>query len=548
MSKIRIFSLGGLNESGKNMYVVEVDNNIFVFDAGLKYADRKLLGVDYIVPNIDYLKENEKRIKGIFLTHGHDGAIGAIANLVSDLQNVRVYATKFTIQLVKEELEENGIEFKNLFEITPHRKLNFKEVSVFPIRVTHSIPDAVGYVLNTPDGSIVYTGNFVFDATMMGAYKTDIGKVAYVGKQGVLCLMSESVYAEKMGHTSPNHRVSSLIKEILVRNEDRIIFSLLSANIARFQELFNEISKTDRKVIIMGKKLQKLINDVIDQGYITFDKERIGALSNINDKDAVILISNERERPYGNIERIVNGYDKYIILKESDTVAFLELPDSNSERLLVTLADEIARIGANVVLLSSKKNLSYHASSEDLMLMINLLNPKYYFPVIGEYRHQVANAKVANKVGIENKNILLKENGDVVEFVNGELTECFDKVKVGDVLVDGNSSQDVGELVLKDRQMLSDNGIVIISATLDKKTKEILAGPEVLTRGFIYVKESADMINEIQNISINVINENIENGYVDFNKIKTGIRDNLGKYLYSETECKPMIITVVQEI
>ena len=283
MSKIKIFSLGGLNENGKNMYVINVDDSVFIFDAGLKYATDKMLGVDYILPDYTYIKENRKKIKGIFLTHGHDSNMGAMADILYDLPDLPVYATKFTMEVLKEDLSESGVNATNLKEIRPHSKLTFGELVVFPISVTHSIPDAVCYVLYTKDGAIVYTGDFVFDSTMMGNYKTDIGKLAYVGKQGVLCLLSESIYAEKEGHTSPNNRVSGFIREVLHKNENRIIATIMTAHIYRVQELLSEISNTKRKIVIMGKNLQNIINKSIEMGYISFNKNQIGDLTATTD-------------------------------------------------------------------------------------------------------------------------------------------------------------------------------------------------------------------------------------------------------------------------
>lgn len=550
MSKIKIFSLGGLNENGKNMYVVDVDNNIFIFDAGLKYGNDKMLGVDYILPDYTYIKDNIKRIKGLFLTHGHDSNMGAVADILYDLPNLPVYATKFTMEILKSDLEENNIKANNLKEIRPHSKLSFGELVVFPISVTHSIPDSVCYVLYTKDGAIVYTGDFVFDSTMTNNYKTDIGKLAYVGKQGVLCLLSESIYAEKPGHTSPNNRVSSFIREVLVKNPDRIIATIFPAHIYRVQELFNEILNTKRKVVIMGKNLQNLINKSIDMGYISFDKDRIGDLTNIEDKNVVVLISDEKEKPFMNLERILRGFDRYIKLKETDTIFITEPSYEGIERRLALIMDEIAMANVNAVCLSAKKHLLHHASREDLMLMINLMDPKYYFPVKGEYRHQVMNGEVAEIVGIPKENIILKQNGDVAEFVDGKLVESYEHVNVDEILIDGKSQGDIGDLVLKDREMLGENGIVIISCTLDKKTKQILAGPEILTRGFVYVKESGDLIKETQDISLEIIKNNIEmdTQRVDYTNIKNEVRDKLGKYYYKETESKPMIITVIQEV
>ncbi len=551
MSKIKIFALGGLNENGKNMYVVNVDEHIFVFDAGLKYGTDNMLGVDYIIPNMDYLVKNRKKVQGVFLTHGHDSNMGAISDLVQLIPEIHIYATKFTMEIVKKDLQEAGIENANLKEIRPHTKIEFtKDLYIFPISITHSIPDSVCYVLYTKDGAIVYTGDFVFDSTMKGAYKTDIGKLAYVGKQGVLCLLSESFYAEKQGHTSPNNRISDFIRDVLRKNEDRIIATILPAHIYRVQEIFNEVMKTHRKIVIMGKGLQDLITKAISMNYLTIDQERIGDLSNLDDKGVIVLISDEKEKPFANLDRILKGFDKYIKLKETDTIFITEPSYDGIEKRYAVILDDIARNNINVVSLSNKKHLLHHASREDLMLMINLMNPTYYFPVKGEYRHQYMNAEVAEELGIPKENILLKQNGDVVEFIDGKLVESTEKIEIDDILIDGKSQGDIGELVLKDREMLGQNGIVIISATLDRQTKKILAGPEVLTRGFIYVKENQDMIEETKNICLETIQNNIdsESKKVDYNNIKNEVRDNLGKYFYRETEAKPMIITVIQEV
>lgn len=547
MSKIKIFSLGGLNENGKNMYVIEVDKDIFIIDAGLKYADEHMLGIDYIIPNIQYLKENQKRIKGIFLTHGHYENSGSLSDIIKDLNNIKIYASKFTLDILKKEFETNRLKTDNLTEILPYKTLNFGKVKIFPVTLSHSIPDNLGYAIYTKDGVIFYASDFVFDATMRGHYQTDMGKLAYIGKQGVLCLLTESIYADKIGHTAPNHRISNLIRETLSKANGRIIFNVLNSHLYRIQELFNEVSKTERKIVIMGKRLQNIVDYSIDNKYLFINKDCIGDLANINDENVVILNSNEREKPYSNMNKIVNGYDKFIKLKPTDTV-FLATPVyEGREKTFYKLLDDIAKLGVDIVTLS-KNHLSHHASSEDLMMMIDLMKPKYYFPVKGEYRFQVANAELAEKVGINSENIILKENGFVATFVNGKLIDNFEKVPVGDISIDGDSSDDIGEVVLRDREMLSDNGIMIISATLSKKGKKLLAGPEILTRGFIYVKDSTELITNIKEMCEKIIKDNIHENYVDYSKIKNTIRDDLSKYLSKETGNKPMIISVLQEI
>ena len=548
MSKIKLFALGGQNENGKNMYVIEVDKSILVFEAGLNYATEETLGIDYIIPNIEYLKNNKERIKGIFLTHGHDENVGALADILPELEGVKVYGSKFTIDLVKEELETYNVDTSSLIEIKPYKALNIDKLIIFPMQFSHSIPGNLGYAVYTDDGVIMYTTDFVFDSLMDGNYRTDIGKIAYIGKQKVLCLITESMYAAKEGFTSPNHRIYNIIRECLNKSQGRIIFNVLNSHLYVIQELFNEVSKTEKKIVIMGKKLQNIINNAINNGYLKIDKRFIGDLSNLNDKNTIILNSNEREKPYYNIIKIVNGYDKFIKLNDNDTV-FLSTPVYEGiEKTYYHLLDEIAKKGCNIVTLPPKKVLNYHASSEDLMLLIDLLNPKYYFPARGEYRYMVANASLAEKQGIPKENIILKLNGEVVEIIDGKLIESYKKVPSGSILIDGKSSDDVGELVIKDREMLSNNGIMIISITINKKNKKMLASPEILTRGFIYVKDSTDLINSLKEMITKIVLDNTKNNYIEYGKVKSSIREELSKYLVNQTGNKPMIITVVQEI
>lgn len=550
MSKIKIFALGGLNENGKNMYVVKVNEDIFVFDAGLKYDNDINLGIDYIIPNFDYLIKNKNNVKGIFLTHGHESNMGAVPDILEVLPEIPVYGTKLTLDIMKKDISKDIINSVKLIEIKPHVKIDFGKNSVFPISVTHSIPDAVCYVLYTPDGAIVYTGDFVFDSTMQGAYKTDIGKLAYVGKQGVLCLLCESFYADKKGHTSPNNRVSDFIREVLNKSKDRIIATIFPAHFYRMQEIFNEVSKTHRKIVIMGKQLQEIIYSGIKNGYLQLDKDKIGTLSDLESKNALVLISDEKEKPFANLERIIKGFDKFISIKDSDTIFITEPSYPGIEKRLAVIMDEIAMLGADAVCLSSKKHLLHHASREDLMLMINLMNPKYFFPVKGEYRNQYTAGEIAEELGIPKENIILKLNGDVFEIDNKENINSTERIETDEILIDGNSQGDIGNLVLKDREMLGENGIVIISCTLDKETKEVIGGPEILTRGFIYVKESQDLLEETKAISKEVIESSIEinSKRVDYSKIKNDVRDILGKFFYKQTESKPMIITVIQEV
>lgn len=544
MSKIKIFGLGGLNEMGKNTYVIEIDGKIFIMDAGIKYANDSMYGIDYILPNYKYLEDNKERIVGVFLTHAHQENMGGVFDLVEHLPKIRVYATKYT----KELLLMNGMKEKNIVDVVANRKIGFKNVSVFPINVSHSVPDAVMYVINTHDGAIVYTGDFLIDPTMNGAYSMDLGKIAYVGKQGVLCLMSESVFSERKGYTSPHHRLTNWFKDTFNHADGRIIVSTLPVHLHTIQEIFDAANNMHKKIVVMGKRLQNIINMAIKNGYLNIKPSILGDLSDIESANSILLVCDDRDRPYATVDKIVNGNDKFINLKPTDTVVFAEPKYDATEKIFVRIQDEIAMMGASVVTIPNTYTILHHASQEDLMIMLNLVSPKYYMPVKGEYRSMVNNANLATELGMKPENILLKQNGDVVEFVDGVLQDKFETIKVDDVLIDGKSSDDVGELVIKDREMLGENGIMLISATLDKQTKRILVGPEVTTRGFIYVKDSYDMIEEIKRIAVNIIENNTTPSYVDYNQIKNEIREELSKYFLSETETKPMIIAVIQEV
>ena len=546
MSKIKIFALGGLNEIGKNMYVVDIDKEIYIFEAGLKYADDKMLGVDYIIPNYDYLINNKERIQGIFLSHGQDEQIGAVPDILNDLPNIKIYGSKFTLELLKEELDAENIK-GNLIELKPHKKIRVGNNYIFPITLSHSVPDSFGYVLYTNDGAIFYTGNFVFDPSMQGNYKMDIGKLAYVGKQGVLCLLSESLYADKIGFTSPKHRSYQYLKEVINKYEGRILINIFQGQFYRMQEILNVVSESNRKLVILGKTLETNLIKAINNGYINFDKNKLGNIHHLV-KDSIILVSDEREKPFSNMKRIVRGYDKFITLNEEDTIIFASPVYDGMEKSATTLFDEIAKKGCNLITMSSKEFQALHASSEDLMLMLNLMQPKYYFPVIGEYRHQVANSEVAKQMGLKEENIILNLNGQVATFIDGKLVDTFEKIPIDDILIDGKTVGDIGELVIKDREMLGENGIVLVVAIIDKLTKKILSGPEIVTKGFVYVKDNIDLIKEAENMALEIIKNNTKVSYIDYGKTKNEIRDKIGKYFYQQTESKPIILIMMQEI
>ena len=549
MNKINIMGLGGLNENGKNLYTVSVNDKILVFDCGMKYAPDKMYGVDYVIPDFSYLISHKKDIVGIFISHPHRENMGALTDLLKVLPELKVYATNFTAEIIKLECEEEKVDIKNLIIVNAHKRIDFDTFSVFPFSVTHSTPEAVGYCINTSDGAIIYMGDYLFDPTMTGKYDMDIGKLAYIGKQGVLCLMTESVFAEKKGHTSPNHKLESFFHGILEKHKGRVMFSVIPLHIYTIQEIFNALNGKNRKVVIMGKELHSIVSMSIKNNYLDFDSEMIGNLTDLKLEDTIILIGNDRENPYSNINRIMNGHDKFVTFKKNDTICFAEPSYDAYEKTIVNIMNSLAILGVNIETVPKSKSVRHHASSEDIMLLVKLFNPKYYMPIKGEYRYQVENGNLAVKVSVPKENILLKENGDIVTFENGILKDNFEHVFIDDILIDGKSSEDVGTLVLKDREMLSSNGLVLISATISKKDKSMVVGPEIITRGFMYVKDNMEVIDELKKLSLEIIQTNTYSAkYADYNKIRNDIREELGTYLYKLTQCRPVILTVIQEV
>ena len=549
MSRIDIMALGGLNENGKNLYTITVDDNVLIFDCGIKYAPDKIYGVDYIIPNFSYFEEIKNKIVGIFITHPHNEHMGALIDLLKVIPNVKVYCTEYTYKIIQIDLNEKNIKFNNFQIIKPHVNIKFNNFSVFPFSVTHSSPDTVGYSVNTKDGSIIYMADFVIDPTMKNHYDMDLGKLAYIGKKGVLALMCESVFAEKKGHTSPNHKLEPFFKSLVERHKGRIIFTLLPLHIYTIQEIFNSIKGKNRKVVVMGKELISIINMCVKDGYLEIEDNMIGDLTNLKDPNSIVLVSNDRQNPYHNISRIVNGYDKFITLNKEDTICFAEPSYDAYESIIVKLMNDIAIKGANIEVIPKEKSVRHHASSEDIMLLIRLFNPKYYLPIKGEYRYQVQNALLAEKVGVKKENIIISSNGEVVTFENGKLVKNNEVIKVDDVLIDGKSTQDIGDLVLKDREMLGENGLLLISLTLEKKNKKILIGPEIVSKGFIYTKDNNELINNIKEKTLEIIKNNIHHGkYADYTQIRNEVREVIGSYLYEETDCKPVILMVIQEV
>ena len=552
--KIKVFALGGLDENGKNLYVVEVNDKIFVLDAGLKYPTEDLLGVDAVIPDFTYLKENVSRVQGIFLSHGHEDHIGALPQLLS-LINVPIYGTRLTMALVEDSLSENGLDFKNykLYKILENNELFFGDIKVTFFKTTHSIPDSVAICIHTTDGVIVYTSDFTFDQSAKGRYQTNYARISEISKEGVLCLLSESINAEKSGHTSTGSSLTYELEEAFSRAEGRIICSLYSSDLHRIQLVIDLAIQNGRKIAIIGRKMQRIVDISVKLGYLRIPKSALMNLLYIDEKNdnnlsnLVVLATGNRYEPFNALIRMAKHQDRLIHIEKSDTVIVATAPIPGNEIKAARTLDLLYRTGASVVAINKNLLPSSHASSEDLKLMMNLLKPQYIMPVIGEYRNLVAHAKIAEKMGYNTENVILLDNGDVVEFQQGELVNHTEHIQIDQVLVDGLGVGDIGSVVLRDRQLMANDGIIVVIANLNKNTKEIVAGPQIVSKGFVYEKGNEELYAALDELVRNIIGQFVTEQYVNWQGLRQELRDKIGKLLFNKTKRKPIIIPIVEE-
>ncbi|WP_041638519.1 ribonuclease J [Anoxybacillus flavithermus] len=548
--KIRVFALGGVGEVGKNMYVVEVDEDIFVLDAGLMFPEDEMFGIDMVIPDISYLVEQQERIRGIFLTHGHDDHIGAIAYVLRKI-TVPVYGAKLTLALMEEKLKEQGITSKaKRIEIHADSEIVFDKAVVSFFQTNHSIPDCLGVSIQTSQGAIVYTSDFKFDQTPVGICRTDFGKMAQIGAQGVLCLLSDSTNAEKPGYTGSEAIVGQEISDVIYNAQGRVIVACFASNITRIQQVLHAARDHRRKVIIMSRHMHKVIDIAVRLGYLKLDENMIismGEVDRYNDRDLVILTTGNQGEPMAALARMAKQAHKYINIKEGDTVIVASSPMPGHELFIARTIDALYRAGANVVYGQRQVHVSGHGYQEELKLMINFMKPKYFIPVHGEFRMQKAHGKIAQAVGIRQDAIFLIEKGEVIEFRNGH-ARFGGKVPSGQILIDGLGIGDVGNIVLRDRRLLSQDGIMIVVVTLSKQEKRVVAGPEMISRGFVYVRESETLFEESVKIVKEIVEKSMEDYVIEWSSLKTNIRDALSQYLFEQTKRKPMILPIIMEV
>lgn len=547
---IKLIALGGVGEIGKNMYLVEVDKDIFIIDAGLMFPEDEMLGIDIVIPDISYLVENKDRVKAVFLTHGHEDHIGALSYILRKI-NVPVYGTRLTLALANAKLKEQDYHGPvNLIEVQSDTILDMDSVNVSFFRTNHSIPDSVGVCIHTSEGAIVYTGDFKFDQSATDLYKPEIGKMAKIGEQGVLCLLSDSTEAEKPGYTTSEAIVAREMSNSFYNSPGRIIAACFASDINRIQHIFDAAMETGRKVAVVGKSLEKIFHIALDLGYLQVEDESIIPISeikNFEDNEIVILMTGSQGEPIEGLQKMAKQTHKQVNIQPGDTVLIAGSPYRGSELLITKAVDMLFRAGANVVSGRRTVHVSSHGSQEELRFMINLMNPKFFIPVHGEYRMLIAHRKIAKECGLKGDQIYLLDRGEVLEIKENKLVPGG-KVPSGNVLIDGIGVGDVGNIVLRDRKLLSQDGILIVVVTLTKQEKKIISGPEIISRGFVYVRESEKLMDESTKLVHEIVERNTLKENFDWSSLKQDIRDDLNRYLYEKTKRRPMILPIIMEV
>lgn len=550
MSTIKMIPFSGVRENGKNMYVVEVDNDIFVLDCGLKYPENELLGIDIVIPDFTYLIENADRVAGVFLTHGHADAIGALPYLVSEV-NVPVFGTELTIELAKLNVKENedSKKFKDFHVIDEHTEIDFGTASVSFFRTTHTIPDSVGISLKTDEGSIVYTGDFKFDPTAIPMYATDYRRLAEIGSEGVLALFSSSSNAENAIQVASEREISAEVFDTIKYWEGRIIVACVASNLQRVQQVLNAAEKAHRKVVLTGQDFERIIRSAMRLGKLEVPEDLFITLKEMKKykpEELIILETGRMGEPIKSLQKMANGSHRNIRIEEGDLVYITTTPTTAMETTVAKTEDMIYRAGGIVKNISEDLRVSGHANPRDLQLMLNFMSPKYFIPVQGEYRQLAAHADLAHELGMAYKNIFITGRGDVLEYKNKQLSSAG-SVPADNVMIDGIGVGDIGNIVLRDRKVLSEDGIFVIVVTIDRKGQKIVSSPQITSRGFVYVKASRDLIKESGEMTEEIVMKHLHSDDFEWSKLKQDIRDKLSRYLFEQTKRRPVILPVIME-
>ena len=552
LKPIKIIPLGGLGEIGKNITLYEYDGDMFLVDCGMSFPDEDTPGVDIVIPDFTYVLENKDKIKGLVVTHGHEDHIGAIPYLLRNF-NLPIYATRLTMGLIEGKLKEHKLlSGAKLNVVSPGEKVTLGKFTVEFIHVNHSIPDAVGFAITCGAGTVVQTGDFKIDTTPIDDYVIDIARFAELGKKGVLALLSDSTNAERPGFTPSEKLVGESFSNLFKKAEGhRIIVATFSSNIHRIQQIIDEAARCDRKVVISGRSMQNVVNVAAELGYLKVPDGilvELEALRNYKPDELVIITTGSQGEPLSALHRIAFSEHRQIELIPGDVIIISATPIPGNEKLVGKVINELMRRGANVVYEKMYDvHVSGHACQEELKLMMSIVKPKYFIPVHGEQKHLYKHSVLAGNMGIPKDNIIIPINGEVIELTKRSI-KYTQTVTAGRVLVDGFGVGDVGSIVLRDRKHLAEDGIIVVNVAIDSVTREVVSGPDVVSRGFVYVKESEELMNELNEVVCDVLEKCYVTNVRDWNAIKTKIKDSVAKFLFSRTHRSPMILPVIMEV
>lgn len=552
MSDIKIIALGGVREYGKNFYLVEVNESIFILDSGLKYPENEQLGVDVVIPNLDYVIENKDKVQGVFLTHGHADAIGALPYLLSEV-SVPVFGSELTIELAKlfVKANNNTKKFKNFHVVDSETEIEFKDGLVSFFKTTHSIPDSLGIVIGTDQGNIVYTGDFKFDQAAREFYQTDLSRLAEIGKEGVLALLSASANATSNIQIASESEVGEEMDHVIGEAEGRVIVAAVASNLVRIQQVFDSAASHGRRVVLTGSDIENIIRTAIRLKKLTIVDEKLlikpKDMAKYEDHELIILEAGRMGEPINSLQKMASGRHRYVNITTGDLVYIVTTPNVSKEAMVARVENLIYKAGGSVKLITQNLRVSGHANSRDLQLMINLIRPKYLFPVQGEYRDLAAHAALAEEVGLYPENIYIMKRGDIM-ILNEEGFLHEGGVPASDVMIDGNAIGDVGNIVLRDRKVLSEDGIFIVAITVNKREKRIVSRAKVNTRGFVYVKKSRDILRESADLVNTTVENYLQQDNFDWGELKASVRDELSKFLFDQTKRRPAILPVVMEV
>ncbi len=550
-SNVKIIPLGGLLEIGKNITVIEYEDDIVIVDCGLGFPEDEMLGVDLVIPDITYLEKNKEKIRGLVITHGHEDHIGGIPYLLKQI-NVPIYATKLTAGLITNKLEEhNLVRSTKLKEVKPGQIITLGSMKVEFIKITHSIPDACALAIHTPVGTIVHTGDFKIDYTPIDGETVDLGRLAAIGNRGVLALMSDSTNAERKGYTMSESNVGEILDKLFINCTKRIVVATFSSNVHRVQQIVNSAVKYKRKIAVCGRSMINMIETARKLGYIKVPDNvfiDIDLIKSYPDDSLVIITTGSQGEPMSALTRMAAGEHRKVQITPNDLIIISANPIPGNEKYISKVIDDLMAIGAEVIYNALQEiHVSGHACQEEQKLMLTLIRPKYFIPVHGEYRQLIAHAETAKKIGIPHENIFITENGKVLELNENE-AKFTGHVQSGKVLVDGLGVGDVGNIVLKDRQRLSQDGLIVVVITLDSGSGKIVAGPDVISRGFVYVRESENLMEDIKKLLREELRKCEEKHITDWSTLKLVIREELGDFIYKKTKREPMLIPIIMEI